>query len=43
MINLNTTSALKSKKIRPGRGIGSGKGKTQAEVTKAKNQEEVLP
>ena len=28
MINLNTTSALKSKKIRPGRGIGSGKGKT---------------
>ena len=28
MINLNTPSALKSKKIRPGRGIGSGKGKT---------------
>ena len=28
MINLNTTSALKSKKIRPGRGIGSGKGNT---------------
>ena len=28
MINLNTTSALKAKKIRPGRGIGSGKGKT---------------
>ena len=28
MINLNTTSALKSKKIRLGRGIGSGKGKT---------------
>ena len=28
MINLNTTLALKSKKIRPGRGIGSGKGKT---------------
>ena len=28
MINLNTTSPLKSKKIRPGRGIGSGKGKT---------------
>ena len=28
MINLNTTAQLKSKKIRPGRGIGSGKGKT---------------
>ena len=28
MINLSTTTSLKSKKIRPGRGIGSGKGKT---------------
>ena len=28
MINLNTITQLKSKKIRPGRGIGSGKGKT---------------
>ena len=28
MINLSTTASLKSKKIRPGRGIGSGKGKT---------------
>ena len=28
MINLNSTSAIKEKKIRPGRGIGSGKGKT---------------
>ena len=28
MIYLNTTTQLKSKKIRPGRGIGSGKGKT---------------
>ena len=28
MINLSTTTQLKSKKIRPGRGIGSGKGKT---------------
>ncbi len=28
MINLNTTSTIKTKKIRPGRGIGSGKGKT---------------
>ena len=28
MINLNSTSQLKTKKIRPGRGIGSGKGKT---------------
>ena len=30
MINLNTITQLKSKKIRPGRGIGSGKGKTSA-------------
>ncbi len=28
MINLNTTNIVKTKKIRPGRGIGSGKGKT---------------
>ena len=28
MITLNTLTALKEKKIRPGRGIGSGKGKT---------------
>ena len=28
MINFNTTSSIKEKKIRPGRGIGSGKGKT---------------
>ena len=28
MINLNSTSTIKEKKIRPGRGIGSGKGKT---------------
>ena len=28
MINLNSTFQLKTKKIRPGRGIGSGKGKT---------------
>ena len=34
MINLNTTSALKSKKIRPGRGIGSGKGKTSGRGNK---------
>ena len=27
-MNLNTTSSVKEKKIRPGRGIGSGKGKT---------------
>ena len=27
-MNLNTTAPLKEKKIRPGRGIGSGKGKT---------------
>ena len=28
MINLNSTNSIKEKKIRPGRGIGSGKGKT---------------
>ena len=28
MINLNSTNTVKEKKIRPGRGIGSGKGKT---------------
>ena len=28
MINLSSTSIVKEKKIRPGRGIGSGKGKT---------------
>jgi len=28
MINLNSTIQIKTKKIRPGRGIGSGKGKT---------------
>ena len=28
MINLNTITQIKEKKIRPGRGIGSGKGKT---------------
>ena len=28
MINLNETISIKRKKIRPGRGIGSGKGKT---------------
>ena len=27
-MNLNTTSSVREKKIRPGRGIGSGKGKT---------------
>ena len=27
-MNLNSTSIIKEKKIRPGRGIGSGKGKT---------------
>ena len=28
MINLSSTNVIKEKKIRPGRGIGSGKGKT---------------
>jgi len=28
MIKLNSTAQIKTKKIRPGRGIGSGKGKT---------------
>ena len=27
-MNLNSTNSIKDKKIRPGRGIGSGKGKT---------------
>ena len=27
MINLSSTTPIKEKKIRPGRGIGSGKGK----------------
>ena len=27
-MNLNSTNSVKEKKIRPGRGIGSGKGKT---------------
>ena len=27
-MNLNSTTQIKEKKIRPGRGIGSGKGKT---------------
>ena len=27
-MNLNSTNSIKEKKIRPGRGIGSGKGKT---------------
>ena len=34
MINLNTTKKIKSKKIRVGRGIGSGKGKTSGRGVK---------
>ena len=34
MINLNSTSLVKEKKIRPGRGIGSGKGKTSGRGVK---------
>ena len=34
MINLNSTSTIKEKKIRPGRGIGSGKGKTSGRGVK---------
>ena len=42
MINLNSTNPIKEKKIRPGRGIGSGKGTLLDVATKVKNQEEVL-
>ena len=41
-MNLNSTSSIKEKKIRPGRGIGSGKGKTAGRGHKGQNQEEVL-
>jgi large subunit ribosomal protein L15 len=34
MTNLNTTSSVKIKKIRVGRGIGSGKGKTSGRGVK---------
>ena len=34
MINLNSTNTIKEKKIRPGRGIGSGKGKTSGRGVK---------
>ena len=34
MINLNTLSKVKQKKIRVGRGIGSGKGKTSGRGVK---------
>jgi len=34
MTNLNTTSSVKIKKIRVGRGIGSGKGKTSGRGAK---------
>ena len=43
MINLNTTSALKSKKLGQEEALVLEKVKPQAEVTRAKNQEEVLP
>ena len=42
MTSLNSTLKVKQKKIRVGRGIGSGKGKTSAGVLKAKNQGQVL-
>ena len=40
-MNLNELVKTNKKKIRVGRGIGSGKGKLLVEVTKVKNQEEV--
>ena len=40
MTRLNTTDQIKIKKIRVGRGIGSGKGKLPEEVTKDKNQDQ---
>ena len=42
MTNLNSTLQVKNKKMRVGRGIGSGKGKLLAEVLRGKNQEVVL-
>ena len=37
MINLSSTNPIKEKKIRPGRGIGSGKGKTSGRGHKGQN------
>ena len=39
MTSLNKLNNLKTKKVRVGRGIGSGKGKTSEEVLKDKNQD----
>ena len=39
MTFLNTLHNLKTKKIRVGRGIGSGKGKTSGRGVKVKNQD----
>ena len=39
MITLNNREKINKSKIRVGRGIGSGKGKTSEEVLKVKNQD----
>ena len=41
-MKLNNLIKTNKKKIRPGRGIGSGKGKHLEEVTKVKNQDQEL-
>ena len=42
-MKLNTLVKTNVKKIRPGRGIGSGKGKTGGRGIKGQNQDQVLP
>ena len=41
-MKLNTLVKTNVKKVRPGRGIGSGKGKTGGRGIKGKNQGQVL-
>ena len=41
-MELNSLIKINKKKIRVGRGIGSGRGKTSLEVIKGKNQDQVL-
>ena len=41
-MNLNSLIKINKKKVRLGRGIGSGKGKLQREVTKVKSPDQEL-
>ena len=41
MITLNNREKINKKKIRVGRGIGSGKGKTSGRGVKGQNQDQV--